>query len=97
MRPRCFWLDQTARPSALPALSGADEADLAIVGGGFTGLWSALQAKEADPEREVVLVEASEIAEGASGRNGGFADPSLTTTAPWLTICWPWASTIRTS
>jgi glycine/D-amino acid oxidase-like deaminating enzyme len=78
MRPRCFWLDQTARPSALPALSGADEADLAIVGGGFTGLWSALQAKEADPEREVVLVEASEIAEGASGRNGGFADPSLT-------------------
>lgn len=49
-----------------------------IVGGGFTGLWAALQAKEANPEREIVLVEATRVAEGASGRNGGFADPSLT-------------------
>jgi glycine/D-amino acid oxidase-like deaminating enzyme len=78
MRPRCFWLDQEERPAALPALEGREEADLAIVGGGFTGLWSALQAKERDPGREVVVVEASTVAEGASGRNGGFADPSLT-------------------
>ncbi len=48
------------------------------MGGGFTGLWSALQAKESNPERDVVLLEADAVAEGASGRNGGFADPSLT-------------------
>jgi glycine/D-amino acid oxidase-like deaminating enzyme len=41
-------------------------------------LWAALQAKEADPERRIILLEATRIAEGASGRNGGFADPSLT-------------------
>lgn len=48
------------------------------MGGGFTGLWAALQAKEADPTRDVVLLEARSVGEGASGRNGGFADPSLT-------------------
>jgi glycine/D-amino acid oxidase-like deaminating enzyme len=78
MQPRCFWLDQADRPAALPLLGEAEKADLAIVGGGFTGLWAALQAKERDPDRDVVLIEAARIGEGASGRNGGFADPSLT-------------------
>ncbi len=76
--PSCFWLDQPERPAPRPALCSGEEADLAIVGGGFTGLWSALQAKESNPERDVVLLEADAVAEGASGRNGGFADPSLT-------------------
>jgi len=49
-----------------------------IVGGGFTGLWSALIAAEESPGRDIVLLEASRIGEGASGRNGGFADPCLT-------------------
>jgi glycine/D-amino acid oxidase-like deaminating enzyme len=48
------------------------------VGGGFTGLWAALLAAEESPGRDIVLLEASRIGEGASGRNGGFADPSLT-------------------
>jgi len=77
-QPACFWLDQAERPTACASLEEDDEADLVIVGGGFTGLWAALHAKEADPNREVVLLEASRIGEGASGRNGGFADPSLT-------------------
>jgi glycine/D-amino acid oxidase-like deaminating enzyme len=78
VRTSCFWLDQPERPAARPALAGSEEVNLAIVGGGFTGLWTALQAKEADPGREVVLLEASAVAEGASGRNGGFIGPSLT-------------------
>ena len=54
------------------------EADLAIVGAGFTGLWAAVMAKEERPGREVVLLEASTAGWGASGRNGGFVDASLT-------------------
>ena len=49
--------------------------DLAIVGGGFTGLWAALHAA---PGEEVVLLEGDRCGWGASGRNGGFAEASLT-------------------
>jgi len=76
--PRSFWLDRPGAPEPAPALDGAHEADLLVVGGGFTGLWAALIAKEADPAREVVLLEAERIAFGASGRNGGFLSSSLT-------------------
>jgi glycine/D-amino acid oxidase-like deaminating enzyme len=48
------------------------------VGGGYTGLWTAILAKERDPDRDVVLIEAHEIGSAASGRNGGFMDSSLT-------------------
>ena len=75
--PVPFWLDRPA-PAAAPPLEGAVEADLAIVGGGFTGLWAALQAKEERPDREVVLLEAETAGFGASGRNGGFVEASLT-------------------
>ncbi len=72
-----FWLD-TAHPDPLPALSGRTTADLLVVGGGFCGLWTALQAKERDPDRDVVLVEAKRVGWAASGRNGGFVEASLT-------------------
>ena len=49
-----------------------------IVGGGLTGLWAAVEALRSDPERSVVLLEGERIAFGASGRNGGFCDSSLT-------------------
>jgi glycine/D-amino acid oxidase-like deaminating enzyme len=78
MHPSCFWLDRPERPAPLPALVGSEEADLAIAGGGFTGLWAALQAKADEPGRDVTLLEASAVAEGASGRNGGCINPSLT-------------------
>ncbi len=76
--PACYWLDRAERPAPAPTLAGDEEADLAIVGGGFTGLWAALQAKEDAPDRDVVVIESDRVAQGASGRNGGFADPSLT-------------------
>jgi glycine/D-amino acid oxidase-like deaminating enzyme len=75
---RCFWLDSPRRPPATAPLEGDADTDLAVVGGGFTGLWTALLARERDPLRDVVVLEATRVAEGASGRNGGFVDASLT-------------------
>ncbi|MCX6079609.1 MAG: FAD-dependent oxidoreductase [Chloroflexi bacterium] len=76
--PLPFWLDDPTRPEAAAALTEPTTADLLIIGAGFTGLWTALLAREADPARDIVLVEAGEAASGASGRNGGFMDASLT-------------------
>jgi glycine/D-amino acid oxidase-like deaminating enzyme len=76
--PRSFWLDQPDAPEPLPALATATTADLTIVGGGFTGLWTALLAKERDPGTDVVLLDGRACGWAASGRNGGFCDYSLT-------------------
>ena len=62
--PHPFWLATV--PDAQPALAGVTEADLCIVGGGFTGLWAALYAKALDPGRDVVLLEAETAGFGAS-------------------------------
>ena len=76
--PEPYWLDRPERPAARSRLVEAVEADLVVVGGGFTGLWAAVQAAEERPDRSVVLLEADRIADGASGRNGGFCAASLT-------------------
>lgn len=76
--PVPYWLDSPSRPAAEPPLEGDAGCDLAIVGGGLSGLWAALLAKQDDPGREVVLVEGGRIAHAASGRNGGFFLSSLT-------------------
>jgi glycine/D-amino acid oxidase-like deaminating enzyme len=73
-----FWLEDPGRPAAQPRFTGTTETDLLVIGGGYCGLWTALQAKEADPGRDVVLVESAEIGWAASGRNGGFVEASLT-------------------
>lgn len=75
---RPFWLDDPNRPEAEPPLTKDISTDLLIIGAGFTGLWTALLAKEENPAREVTLLEAGEVAMGASGRNGGFMDASIT-------------------
>jgi glycine/D-amino acid oxidase-like deaminating enzyme len=76
--PSVFWLQDPARPAVSESLVGDVTADLAVVGGGYSGLWTALRAKERDPGREVVLLEGSEVGWAASGRNGGFCEASLT-------------------
>ena len=73
-----FWLDDPLRPRSQPELTRNRSTDLLVIGGGFTGLWTALLAKEENPERDVILLEGKEIASGASGRNGGFVDESIT-------------------
>ncbi|WSV51785.1 FAD-binding oxidoreductase [Streptomyces decoyicus] len=76
--PTPFWLTDPGRPAARPALVGDETCDLLVVGGGYSGLWTALIAKERDPQRDVVLIEGAEIGWAASGRNGGFCAASLT-------------------
>ncbi|MEU5129321.1 NAD(P)/FAD-dependent oxidoreductase [Streptomyces mobaraensis] len=75
---RPYWLDDPGRPDPRPALVGDEHCDLLVVGGGYSGLWTALNAKERDPARDVVLIEAEETGWAASGRNGGFCAASLT-------------------
>ncbi len=75
---RPFWLDDVGTRARFPPLRAPASADLAIVGGGFLGLWSAILAKERDPARRVVLLEGQEVGWAASGRNGGFCEASLT-------------------
>ncbi|HEV2426629.1 MAG TPA: FAD-binding oxidoreductase [Acidimicrobiales bacterium] len=67
--------DAEARAPAdpCPALQGERRVDVCVVGGGFTGLWTAIEVTEAAPGARVALVEARECGYGASGRNGGWA------------------------
>ncbi|HET7828088.1 MAG TPA: FAD-dependent oxidoreductase [Candidatus Limnocylindrales bacterium] len=73
-----FWYTTGDPGPARPPIASRIEADVAIVGGGFTGLWTAIRLLDADPGLRVVLLEADRVGEGASGRNGGFCAASLT-------------------
>ncbi|MDN4483032.1 NAD(P)/FAD-dependent oxidoreductase [Demequina lignilytica] len=72
-----FWTDDAPGPER-PALAGSHRADLVVVGGGYSGLWTAVMAKERDPGLDVVILEARRVGWAASGRNGGFCEASLT-------------------
>ncbi|WP_349897153.1 NAD(P)/FAD-dependent oxidoreductase [Parafrigoribacterium soli] len=73
-----FWLDDLPSRSSFPRLTGSRSAELVVVGGGYAGLWTALQAKQRDPDARVVILEAKTIGWAASGRNGGFCESTLT-------------------
>ena len=77
-RPAPYWLGQPAAPEPAPPLAGPQRADLAVIGGGFTGLWTALLAAERDPGRDIAIVEGRRAAWAGSGRNGGFCAASIT-------------------
>lgn len=84
MRP--YWLDRalqedTSAPCA--PLQQDTQADVCIVGGGYTGLWTAIMLKEQNPELDVVIIEADICGAGASGRNGGCA---LSWSAKYFTL-----------
>jgi glycine/D-amino acid oxidase-like deaminating enzyme len=72
-----FWWRSIGVPVAGPALGTDLDADVCIVGGGFTGLWTAYYLKSADPSLRVVLLEARFCGFGASGRNGGWLTASI--------------------
>lgn len=76
--PAPYWLGNPNRPEPRAPLTEDTTTDLAIVGGGYSGLWTAILAKERNPERDVVLLEANRVGWAASGRNGGFCEASLT-------------------
>ena len=73
-----FWTDNKNSPKPNPTLNENINADLVIVGAGFSGLWTALQAIEENPGRNIVVLEAENVGFGASSRNGGFCEASLT-------------------
>ena len=86
MRP--FWIEQAlfndgADSMLAPALQGEHKADVCIVGGGFTGLWTAIQSKQQNPALDIAIIESDLCGAGASGRNGGCL---LTWSAKFFTL-----------
>lgn len=79
-----FWWQQLGLPAAgqrrapLPPSSSPLECDVAVVGGGYTGLWTAYYLKRADPSLRVVVLEREFAGCGASGRNGGWLTNEIT-------------------
>ncbi|GGL16070.1 NAD(P)/FAD-dependent oxidoreductase [Planomonospora parontospora] len=67
-----FWFRSLGVPEAGTPLEGDRDADVVIVGGGYTGLWTAYYLKKADPALRVVVLEKEFAGYGASGRNGGW-------------------------
>lgn len=67
-----WWQAEAPPDAAAPPLEGTTDADVAVVGGGLTGLWTALELRRRRPPARVVLLEAGCCGDGASGRNGGF-------------------------
>jgi glycine/D-amino acid oxidase-like deaminating enzyme len=78
-----FWIAEAGAPPPLPPLDGDIAADVVIVGGGYTGMWTAWHVLQAQPDARVVVLEAGRCGHGPSGRNGGFVS-SLDLSIPAL-------------
>jgi len=88
-RPRPVWWEGRDTGLVSEPLAGVRTADLVIVGAGLTGLWAAIHALEEEPGRDVVVLEGSHVASGASGRSGGFLAESLTHGLTHGLATWP--------
>ena len=69
-----WWLEEAGEPSPRAALEANESADVVVVGGGFTGMWTAWHLLEADPGARVAILEGGVCGHGPSGRNGGFCE-----------------------
>ncbi|MGI5158591.1 NAD(P)/FAD-dependent oxidoreductase [Microbispora sp. CA-102843] len=72
-----FWYRETGLPARRPPLERPVDADVCIVGAGYTGLWTAYYLKKAQPSLDVVVLERKFAGYGASGRNGGWLTAAL--------------------
>jgi len=78
-----FWIAEAGSPDVLAPLTGDHRADVVVVGGGYTGLWTAWHVLAAEPDADVVVLEGGRCGHGPSGRNGGFVS-SMDLSAPAL-------------
>src|ERR687891_1844282 len=78
-----WWLDEAGTVEPLPALDGSIDADVVVIGGGYTGMWTAWHLLDSEPGIRVLLLEGEICGHGPSGRNGGFCE-SLWFSAPAL-------------
>jgi glycine/D-amino acid oxidase-like deaminating enzyme len=69
-----FWIAEAGSPDVLPPLDAYERADVVVVGGGYTGLWTAWHVLDAEPDATVVVLESARCGHGPSGRNGGFVN-----------------------
>src|SRR3954470_13843122 len=69
-----WWIDEAGAPDPRPPLSGFQDADYVVIGGGYLGMWSAWHLLEREPGADVLLLEAGRGGHGPSGRNGGFVN-----------------------
>lgn len=86
---RPYWQDTVTRDDAPVPLAGDLDCDVAIVGGGFTGLWSALKARAEWPDARIVVLDAATCGDAASGRSGGFCAPSISHGIARALARWP--------